>query len=246
MKLLIPNSIKYVLSIVSRKLLYIGFSHFCNLCGSRLRLLLPYGDPLRQKAKCPVCYSLERSRLLWYVIQRQNKMSAASFVLHFAPSQSLGRLVIKLVKNHYRSTDLIPSNYPDVFRVTKNDIASLNYPDKAFDIVICSHVLEHVLEDKKGIQEIYRVLSKTGFAYIMVPIDYDRKTTYEDIDVKTPKQRKIAFGQEDHVRWYGTDFKEKLTDVGFNVTVYKTSDLSREVRQKMGLELKDEVFICTK
>jgi len=51
------------------------------------------------------------------------------------------------------------------------DAVQLFYPNRTFDLVICSHVLEHIPEDKKCIQEIHRVLKNNGTAFILVPLD---------------------------------------------------------------------------
>jgi ubiquinone/menaquinone biosynthesis C-methylase UbiE len=48
---------------------------------------------------------------------------------------------------------------------------SLRFPDGSFDLVIASHVLEHVVEEELLLSEIHRVLSRTGAAVILVPIN---------------------------------------------------------------------------
>lgn len=47
----------------------------------------------------------------------------------------------------------------------------LPFKDEFFDYVVCSHVLEHLPNDKIIIKEIYRVLKKTGFVYFNIPIN---------------------------------------------------------------------------
>ena len=50
-------------------------------------------------------------------------------------------------------------------------LQKLIFPNNSFDLIICNHVLEHVLRDDLAISEIYRVLKKNGMAFLMVPVD---------------------------------------------------------------------------
>ena len=99
------------------------------------------------------------------------------------------------------------------------DITSIPHPDDSFDSIICSHVLEHVADDRTAIQELHRVLAPHGWAIVMVPVDQSRELTYEDPSIVDPADRKREFWQEDHVRLYGRDFPERLRDAGFDVTL---------------------------
>ena len=118
--------------------------------------------------------------------------------------------------------------------------------DGQFDIVYCSHVLEHVSEDRKAIRELWRVLRNGGLAIVLVPVMGDR--TLEDPLVTDPSERKKLFGQEDHVRRYGRDFVDRLREAGFTVAVTGVFDLaSREEAVRMGLsEASGEVYRCIK
>ena len=51
----------------------------------------------------------------------------------------------------------------------KVDITAIQYSNNYFDIIICNHVLEHVLEYEKAIKEIFRVLKKGGIAIVQTP-----------------------------------------------------------------------------
>lgn len=90
------------------------------------------------------------------------------------------------------------------------DITSINFKDIFFDIVICNHVFEHIQDDIKAMSEILRVLEKGGLAILQVPIDENLLETFEDDTVISPKERKKAFGQSDHVRQYSNDYAERL------------------------------------
>jgi SAM-dependent methyltransferase len=51
----------------------------------------------------------------------------------------------------------------------KGDIMDLPFRDACFDEVICSEVLEHVLDDQQGVRELVRVLKKGGIMAVSVP-----------------------------------------------------------------------------
>ena len=97
------------------------------------------------------------------------------------------------------------------------DITDIPFEKDTFDFILCNHVLEHVPDDKLAMSELYRVMKKGGNGIFQVPIDYGRATTYEDWTITTPEERKKAFGQHDHVRWYGQDYKLRLHEAGFSV-----------------------------
>jgi len=98
------------------------------------------------------------------------------------------------------------------------DLTAIDAPDQSFDVVLASHVLEHIPDDGCAMREIRRVLAPGGWAFLVVPFDPDRQVTYEDPSITTEEGRKAAFGQEDHVRWYaGEDFEKRLERAGFSV-----------------------------
>jgi ubiquinone/menaquinone biosynthesis C-methylase UbiE len=128
----------------------------------------------------------------------------------------------------------------------KEDITHLSFDDESFDVIICIHVMEHIVDHRTAMNELLRVLAKGGFAVIDVPIDASRRETYEDASITTPEARTRAFWQADHVRLYGQDFGEKLASVGFKVTAdrYIQSLGGRRIRAH-GLESKP-IHFCTR
>jgi ubiquinone/menaquinone biosynthesis C-methylase UbiE len=128
----------------------------------------------------------------------------------------------------------------------KMDICDIQYPDRSFDVIYCSHVLEHVLDDKRAMREFFRVLNSNGWAILNVPISSEK--TFEDSSIVDPKERLKAFGQEDHVRNYGPDYVERLRDSGFTVETTKVADLaSSDEAVRMGLtQASGEIYYCTK
>jgi len=129
----------------------------------------------------------------------------------------------------------------------KMDITDIQHPNGNFDIIYCSHVLEHVPDDRKAMSEFYRVLRPSGWAVLNVPITAD--TTYEDPSITDPDERERLFGQHDHVRRYGPDYKDRLEDAGFHVSVYSAEEFlspSDIERQGMANGAAGEIYYCRK
>ena len=125
------------------------------------------------------------------------------------------------------------------------DLTATAIQPNIFDAVICIHVLEHIQEDRQALQELFRVLRPGGWAIITVPIRLDQKT-YEDPTITTPEEREQAFGEKQHVRFYGFDLKERLEEVGFQVQLDLGKDVERQTKDKYGLLDDENIFYCTK
>jgi len=114
-------------------------------------------------------------------------------------------------------------------------------------MIFCNHVLEHIPDDTKAMQELYRVLKKDGLAILQIPQDYSRKTTYEDFSITSPEERAKHFGQYDHVRVYGSDYFDRLRSVGFNVHKVNYSQQLSEKEIDQYRLMKDEILpVCLK
>lgn len=202
--------------------------------GSRYRKFLPYGykEDLRQNVLCPGTLSLERHRLLWLYLQNKTSLFTETLkVLHVAPEQVFYQKFKQLKNWEYTTTDLY-SPLADV----KANICALPFKEQTFDFILCNHVLEHIPEDRKAMQEIYRVLKKGGTAILQVPLEQDRKTSFEDDRITDPKERTRIFGQYDHVRIYGVDFFDRLESEGFTTQkVDYTQTLSPQQIQEYAL-----------
>jgi ubiquinone/menaquinone biosynthesis C-methylase UbiE len=98
------------------------------------------------------------------------------------------------------------------------------FEDNTFDVIFCNHILEHVADDLKALQELFRVLKPNGWGIIQSPINYNRKTTYEDKSIVTPEERTKHYGQHDHLREFGADYAQRLAKAGFDVTEDKYVD----------------------
>ena len=212
---LIPRPWLIQLSIWFRPLikLYFKGNQFTDpIDGSSYRKFLPYGyQNLRQNALCPGTLSLERHRLLWlYLDLKTNFLTDAIRVLHVAPEQVFYKKFKLFSHWDYTTTDL-HSPLADV----KADICALPFEDNTYDFILCNHVLEHIPNDLKAMEELYRVLKPGGTAILQVPLEEGRKNTFEDDSITDQQERTRIFGQYDHVRVYGQDYYNRLQEVGF-------------------------------
>ncbi len=190
-----------------RAILYRGDQLFCPSCSRHFRTFLS-GPNRRSNVMCPRCNSLERHRLLALYLESQTNFFQQQLkVLHFAPEYIFQKRFSVLPNLDYISADL-QSQYAQL----KMDITNIPYEDSSFDVILCCHVLEHVPEDKQAMRELFRVLRPGGWAILQVPIDSSLRVTFEDPEIVTPEDRKQYFGQSDHVRIYGRDYKDRLEE----------------------------------
>ncbi len=204
------------LSIFLRPLIYLFFkgNNFTDpIDGKSYRKFLPYGyGKQRENALSPGTLSLERHRQMWLYLQNETDFFTKNYkVLHIAPEQEFLRKFKKMKNLDYTSADLF-SPIVDV----KADILDLPFEDESFDVIFCNHVLEHIIDDKKAMSELYRVMKKGGWGILQVPMKNSLGKTYEDFTITEPKERQKHFGQYDHVRWYGMDYFDRLKSVGFD------------------------------
>ena len=219
--------------------------------GNSFKSFLPYGyGKQRDNALSPSTLSLERHRLLWLYLKNETDFfqpelvsgSVKLKVLHFAPEQAFYKRFRELKNLDYTTTDL-NSPLADV----KADICNLPFNDNEFDVILCNHVLEHIPDEAKAMQELYRVLKPNGMAILQVPQDLSRETTFEDNSITDKKERAKIFGQYDHVRIYGRDYFNKLRSIGFRVEeIDYTATLSEDDIIRYCLAKGEIIPVCFK
>ena len=212
--------------------------------GRSFRSFIPYGyNNVRKNALSPSTYSLERHRMLWLYLKNDTDIFTKKIrLLHFAPEPAFH----KIFKNcNNISYDTIDLNSP--LAEIKADICDLPIENDTYDYILCNHVLEHIDDDIKAMSELYRVLKKGGIGIFQIPIDIERKNTFEDPSITSPKQRNKIFGQYDHVRIYGMDYFDRLKSVGFSVNqIYYGEKLSEEEIFKYCLSKNEIIPVCKK
>lgn len=225
------------------KLFYFGNGRTCPVCGCRSPRFAPIGVVPRADAQCLHCGALERHRLSWlFVNARTNLLDGRpKRMLHLAPEPCLADRLRQRLGDGYLTADLRADR-----ALVQMDVSNIPCADGTFEVIYCSHVLEHVQDDKRAMRELLRVLHKDGWAILLVPVTSDR--TFEDPSVTDPQDRLAAFGQEDHVRRYGQDYADRLREAGFTVAVTRVADLvDAEDAVAMGLTpASGEIYYCTK
>jgi SAM-dependent methyltransferase len=211
-------------------------SRECPICGYS-GLFISVGHPPRWDARCLNCGSRERHRLLWlWITEGGGNRLAGKRILHFAPE----KIVMRQMRGNalYETADL---HQPGVTHTV--DITRVALPDASYDVVIANHVLEHIPDDRQAMRELFRLLRPGGVALLTVPLNASRRQTYENPAITAPAERHAHFSAEDHVRYYGLDFADRLAEVGFTVTTFR---MPPEEEVRYGL-LRDEwLYVATK
>lgn len=207
----------------------------CNLCGwegNRFYAMVIRGY-IRKNAVCRVCGSSERHRLLGFYLVKDGCIKPGMSVLDVAPIRSFE----SLAKNYgcnYTTIDIDKNK-----AMIEMDITRMDFPDSAFDLIICSHVLEHVKDDIKALNELYRVLKPNAKCIIIVPFNINRAET---IEYEKPDSL-----MENHVREYGRDVFERICSSGFKVKE-ENIHYNEQDKKRYGLHPYGEssFFLCTK
>jgi predicted SAM-dependent methyltransferase len=243
---------------------YLGDNHCCPVCGTRVKFFKPIWKSYKrlmsessypfasletfnwQAYSCPACDASDRERL--YALYIDKVMGTLNpqrryRLVEFAPSPALSRKLKRNAIFEYRSADL--------FRKTVNDKIDITdmrkYRDGSIDIFICSHILEHVSDDRKAMHELFRILSPDGFGIVMVPLITGIDRTEENPEINTRELRTIHYSDGDHVRQYGVkDFYDRLTKAGFQVVLLDRDYFGSEAFQQAGISDKSRLWVVSK
>ncbi len=243
----IPRKYLQIISPLALKVVavfYMGNNVQCPISGTTYRKFLPYGrNPARPNALCPDSLSLERHRLMWLFLKNKTNFFSASLkVLHIAPEHCFINRFEAMKNLEYITADI-----ESPLAKVKMDIHEIPFADNTFDVSFCNHVMEHVEDDIRAMSEIRRVLKPGGWAIIQSPLDLERETTYEDPSITSPAERERIFGQNDHVRVYGKDYKKRLERAGFDVTEDKyVMELDPSLVKRYALPLNEIIYYCKK
>ena|SRR2546423_2577835 len=218
----------------------------CICCGGKFRSFASFGVPRRPNAWCPKCESLERHRILWKFLETKTDLYTARLkLLHVAPETIFFKSIGKRDNIDYYPADKFPSVYPQGTHFI--DLLDINFEDNTFDAVICNHVFQYIEEDRKAMAELYRVMKPGAWSIMQVPINKDLPCTYEDPSITDPKEREREFGLAEHVRFYGTDYADRLREAGFFVSVCDFCEEFTEAEiNRYGFWKGDAIYYCTK
>lgn len=231
----VQNVVNLTVAKLARPVLSLGSGRECPVCGWTGARFVPFGAGAnrRPEAMCPSCGCLERHRFVAMVIER---VGGGHRTLHIAPEDTVVGL-LRSVSDDYLSMDL-----RDGRAMVQGDLTSMEFADGSFSLVFCSHVLEHVPDDRAAMREIRRVLSPEGVALIAVPMSGLR--TIEDLSVTDRSERIRRFGHPDHVRVYGEDVVTRLEDAGLIVETVIGGDLARDDIARAGVLADERIMLA--
>lgn len=227
---------------------------YCPACDSFFNEFLPHGHSSkvftehnvvggghREDGSCPICGCTDRERLLLLYLQQETDIfTRPQKLLHVAPEISLERI---FRKQHH--IDYLTADFMSPYVMEMMDITDIRHPSNSFDCILCNHVLEHIPDDIRAMQEIERVLKPGAWSILQVPIAYDLSKTLEDPTITSEEDRYRVFGQRDHVRLYGTDYKSRLEQVGLKVELVNSSKVDQGGRH-CGLNPNEILYIARK
>ena len=243
---------------------YWGREYQCPVCGVRLRAFRPmWKSYWRDVARfapvhpptaietlnltaftCPRCDAFDRDRLTAIYLEevfRTFDLDRTYRLIEFAPGDALHKKLKRYPFISYRSADLSRKTVHERIDLT----AMEGYADHSVDIILCSHVLEHIPDDRKAMREIARVLKPDGFAILLVPLVIGVEETHEDPRIDTEALRWKYFGMGDHVRQYGKrDFLDRLDTAGLRVEQLGIEHFGAEVFHRAGIAENSVLYVA--
>lgn len=166
-KSILPEELRKSLRRLGSRIRNFGVSCYCPSCGAHLRKFGNYGVLKRPDAHYPVCGSLERHRLmsLYFPVGTNLFDGTRKKMLHVATTEEQFFRVFSKIKG----LDYLSADLDSPLAMVKMEITKIQYPDNTFDIIYCSHVLEHIPNDRLAMAELFRVLKPGGWAMLQVP-----------------------------------------------------------------------------
>jgi hypothetical protein len=227
-------------------LVYKGDKVECPVCEKSFRKFLSYGSDVahRDNILCPYDLTLERHRAMWLYLKNHTDFFTKKDlkVMHIAPEQCFHSLFKKQKNLDYTTGDLM-SPIADLHF----DLHDIPLEDNQYEVIFCNHVMEHVKDDLKCMQELHRILKSGGWGIMQVPIDASRNSTYEDWSITDPKEREKHFWQYDHVRLYGLNYPKRLKEAGFKVDIIDFSkELPTEVFERYRIPKSELLYVVRK
>jgi len=245
---------------------YVGSTYTCPVCDTGLRRFKPIWKSFVRKLEehgfvhplesletfnmvshtCPACGASDRERLYALYLEdrfRSIDQTRRHTLVDFAASPGLSRRLRALPFVSYRTADLYRAGVDD--RVDISNMAI--YGDGAIDMFICSHILEHVPDDRRAMRELFRVLKPGGFGIVMVPLVVGVDDTHDDPSIVDPAARWKYYCQDDHLRLYGRrDFVRRLVAAGFDVLQLGADHFGRERFRRAGIHDNSVLYVAEK
>ena len=245
---------------------YSGTAFKCTVCGSGLKKFYPIYKSFPRKLRemgfvhpieqfetlnlaaysCPSCDASDRERL--YALFLCDRLAALVPGRHyrfidFAPSLALSHWLRTFKNIEYRTADYFRPNVDDQVDISNMPL----YADDSVDLFMCSHILEHVPDDRAAMRELFRILKPGGCGIVMVPLIVGVEDTQEDPAVNTPELRWKYHAQDDHLRLYGTrDLVARLAAAGFQVRALDRAHFGAAAFARAGIADNSVLYVVEK
>lgn len=244
------------------RLVYASEGRRCACCGRELEYYLPlpshydemyqrYGGQWgrremenRHELICSHCGSSDRYRAYAIWMKGEMEPHRKYRILDFAPEKCMTEFIRKnFPEADYRTADLEMEGVD--YRLDIMDMKEI--PSGSIDFFLCSHILEHVRDDRRAMAELYRILAPGGRGICVVPMDLDQKETDEDPGCTDPGEQWRRFGMATHVRKYSReDYIGRLRRAGFLVSLFGREYFGAERMRENGLEDTATVYVVSK
>lgn len=265
----LPDSFRRGVRRLETRLRAVSGEFYCPVCESRVETFNALPDFFLSNASkhgfpypaedaetcnykqyaCPFCEASDRERLYALFLREylRGRADERISIIDFAPAPSLSAFLQKLIKPNdrisYRTADFFAAGVDDRVDIEHMDI----YEDQQFDFFICSHVLEHVTDDRQALGELYRVLKKNGKGILMVPIILSVDEIDEDPAIVDEGERWKRFGQFDHVRLYSKKgFLERARNAGFAVRELAADYFGANTFERNGITPQSVLYVVEK
>lgn len=205
----------------------------CTLCGwqGNKFLTLPTRNGWNDHQVCPLCNTHARHRNFYNVLQAKSLLKSSVTLLDVAPMEGLSEYIKDNVGT-YISTDIENDRKPSLIC----DLQDLSFLDNSFNIILCMQVLEHIMDDRRALRELVRVLKDDGLLILSVPYNKIEGSITREYGAPDPEE----FG---HVRAYGHDVIKRFEEQGVSIELVNTHEgKTRAEIQKNGLGSVPDIF----
>jgi SAM-dependent methyltransferase len=204
----------------------------CPCCGWSGMRFLDYAGHRQNGIICPRCGSHPRHRALWtYLADQLVGLESGSAILHLSAEQNLMPVFKRRDDLRYVTSDLRLKS-----AMVRADATRLPFQSNSFRMIVSSHMLEHIENDRAVISEFARTLRPGGEAVVMVPTRPDWRTA-------TTREFGGPDLQEGHWRLYGGDFTQRLRASGLEDRTIPTAELACAEACEL---MDDAIFIARK
>ena len=247
--------------IINKYLFWINAKNYCLFCNNYSRLNLPHGTLLtiskrylkkgvptkgfRVNSVCPTCGSYDRERFLNYVLDNYTDIYNKNYaILHIAPEKNIREKFDASKNTNYITGDIQFGKANQIVDLTN---MKSQFKDNHFDFIICSHVLQDIVNEMDAINEMKRVLKKDGILILSIPVCDQLNTTLENHNLVSPVEKLINFGNRNHVRMYGNDYLNRLVESGLFIKGFQANNIlcSQEIKRNRFIG-GDKVMFCKK